>query len=104
MMHEFPQQDMWRLVIDDSLPVTCNFSMKDLKTSLMYDIHVSVRRLGEDTGMSILFDVKPIVDAVFQQIESARRSLPESEIDETHSDDIGNRTRPDARNVRCSIL
>jgi hypothetical protein len=80
MMHEFSDPDMWRLVIDDSLPVTRDFGMKDSKSSLMYNINMSVRRLGEDTGMGILFDVKPIVDAVFQQIESARRPLPNSEV------------------------
>jgi len=80
ILREFPDHDIWNFIIDDSLPVTRQIAIKDSKSSLFYDVHVSVRRLGEDTGMGILFDVRPIVEAAFQQMESARRKLPEAKI------------------------
>lgn len=79
ILKEFPQHEAWKFMIDNSLPVKRNIIVKDSKSDLAYDVHVSVRRLGEDTGMGILYDVEPIVAGVYQQMESARRDLSETE-------------------------
>jgi hypothetical protein len=79
MMNGFEPSASWKVIIDDSLPVNRSLGIKDSKSDVLYDVQFSVRRLGTDTGMGILFDVKPILEAVLMQMESARRNLSKAE-------------------------
>lgn len=44
------------LVLDDSSPKSCKFRFQDSKLGLIYDVIVTSRWVGEDTGKSVLID------------------------------------------------
>ena len=80
LANESPAPDSLRILIDDSLPKERKFTVKDSKSAQVYEMAVSCRRLGEDTGMDVLYDVKPILQMCFDQMEGARRNPPAEEV------------------------
>lgn len=80
LANESPDPESLKILIDDSLPKERKFTVTDSKSKQVYEMVVSCHRLGEDTGMDVLYDVKPILQMCSDQIEGAKRNPPEEEI------------------------
>ncbi len=74
-------EEVFRLLITDNFPVIRRIELRDQKSDLAYRVEISVRRLGEDSGLDVLYDVKEILVGVFQQMEGARRNPAKEEIE-----------------------
>jgi hypothetical protein len=72
--------DGLRFVLEDSFAKEHNILMKDPKRPEAYDIHVEARRLGEDTGKNILFDLGQTLQEIFEISLSRSKKLTNSEL------------------------
>jgi hypothetical protein len=69
-----------RLLLEDSSPKEEKFIVTEPNSGRSLKVLILCRRLGEDTGMDVLYDVKPILEGVFTQIDSARRPVASGEV------------------------
>jgi hypothetical protein len=67
--------DALRFWIEDSMPVVKNFTLRDTSSSREYDLVVTVRRMGEDNGKAVLYDVFSLLECVLGQIKATTRQL-----------------------------
>lgn len=67
------------VTIGDSLPVEVGFGVEDPKTGLGYDIRISTRRLGEDTGGDVFVNWGQELQTVRNRLRAASRLLNEEE-------------------------
>ena len=71
--------DMLRIFLEDSLPVRKTFTLRDTFSAREYELIVTVRRMGEDNGKAILYDVYSLVESVLAQIKQTTRKLTSEE-------------------------
>jgi hypothetical protein len=67
------------ILIGDDLPQKLEITVHDPKTGLGFQVTVTCRRLGEDTGKDILFHVGQQIVQIAEQTRAAHRPLTEEE-------------------------
>jgi hypothetical protein len=57
MMGEFAEENNnLQLILEDSFPQKTGFTIQDSKIGASYDVFITSRRLGKDTGKNVLID------------------------------------------------
>jgi hypothetical protein len=72
--------EKFRILIDDSFPKIREFTLRDPKLDWEYELTISCRRLGEDTGNDLLYDVHDLLVKVRDQLVSQTRKLDPAEM------------------------
>jgi len=67
------------LALGDSFPQTSGSTLHDPRTGITYDMLISARRLGEDTGKDIVVDCAGLLEAILKGISTNQRPLTEKE-------------------------
>jgi hypothetical protein len=67
------------LALEDSFPQTTGSTLHDPRTGISYDMLISARRLGEDTGKVIVVDCAGQLEAILRGILANQRPLTENE-------------------------
>lgn len=81
VIKEYSDKEIMRIHITDSNEVYQQFIVHDINlANNSHIVHIRCRRLGEDTGMDILYDVKPITTGLYKQYQCAIKDLPEEEL------------------------
>lgn len=79
MMGEFAEENNnLQVIIEDSFPKKTNFTLQDSKLGASYDVFVTSRRLGEDTGKDVLIDFGNHLIMVKEQMKKAVMGFPKS--------------------------
>ncbi len=72
--HFAKENPQLRLQLEDSFPKKINFGFQDSKLGVSYEVYVSSRRLGEDTGKDVLIDFgnhfMMVKDAIIREMEN----------------------------------
>jgi len=67
------------LALGDNFPQTSGSTLHDPRTGITYDMLISARRLGEDTGKDIVVDCAGLLEAILKSISANQRPLTEKE-------------------------
>ena len=67
------------LALKDSFPQTTEATLHDHRTGIAYDMLISARRLGEDTGKDIVLDCAGQLEGVLRSILANQRPFTEEE-------------------------
>lgn len=67
------------LRLKDSQPQTTGFTMHDPKTGITYDMRITARWLGEDTGKDVLIDCTGQLETILEAMKASRRPLSKDE-------------------------
>jgi hypothetical protein len=62
-----------QFVIDDQFPQVRSFSVRDQKLGTAFEIKVTARRLGEDTGKGVFFDYGSQIKQISQRLRETLR-------------------------------
>ena len=68
-----------RILIEDNFRKRIDFKAGDSKQSIIYEVNVSIRRLGQDTGNDILFNFDSTFLSIAHQISQRNRMLNSEE-------------------------
>ena len=69
------------LRLKDSQPQWTGFTIHDPKTGITYDMRITARWLGEDTGKDVLIDCTGQVETILDAMKASRRPLSKDELE-----------------------
>ncbi|NOY52150.1 MAG: hypothetical protein GXP58_00850, partial [Deltaproteobacteria bacterium] len=69
-----------QVVIEDSFPQESGFTLQDSKLGVSYDVFVTCRRLGEDTGRDVFMDYGNLLITVKEHIKKTLMESSKSEL------------------------
>lgn len=79
MLSKFAEEsNNLQLIIEDSFPQKAEFTLRDSKLGASYDVFVTSRRLGEDTGKNVLVDFGNYLIMVKEQMKKTVMGFPNS--------------------------
>lgn len=82
MLSEFAEgNNDLQLIIEDSFPQKAEFTLEDSKLGASYDVFVTSRWLGEDTGKCVTIDFGNHLIMVKEQMKKTVMGFPNSEIE-----------------------
>lgn len=77
---EFGRGEDLFLVLDDQFPETKMIGIRDLKSGLGYDLHVTSRLIGEDTGKSVALNLSSTFEMIRDELKSTLRKPSQDEL------------------------
>ncbi len=82
MMGEFAEENNnLQIILEDSFPKKSGFTLQDSKLGASYDVFVTSRRLGEDTGKDVLVDFGNQLIMVKEQMKKTVTGFSKSKTD-----------------------
>jgi hypothetical protein len=81
MVIEFAEhKEDFYVLLEDQIPVRNSIKLKDYKSDKTFDVKISCRRLGEDTGKDILIDMGKYLIDIGKYIEQVTKKPTEEEM------------------------